>query len=233
MTTTGAADPRSAWWAADFLRIAPGAGEVLARGSVHVEPEAATALVEGRGFRPRPVRFLTPRLRRRHWVAFRRVFAATALYPAALHAGYLPQAARSELARAGVRLIPAPSRFRVDPADAPEDLRAAGCALVARWFAEDPLRLLRFRGGDPEALLVEIFEPWRAAERRNGPVLGLDELERLLRRPAEARIAGGSLLPTVRAAEAFRGDPVLRGSLARLYTKVAERTAALAAGRRG
>ena len=233
MTRTGGADPgAAAWWAADFMRVVPGAAEATARGSVHVVPEVATALVEGRGFRPRRISFRTPRLRSRHWAAFCQVFTETALYPAALHAGYLPRAARSELARAGVRLIPAPSRFRVDPEDAATDLRAAGCALVASWFAEDPLRLLRFRGGDPDALLAEIVRPWRAAEQTNGPVLALDELERLLGRPSDALFGGGSLLPTVRAAAAFRSDPVLRGSLARLYTKVAERTAALASRRR-
>ena len=230
MTITGGPDPATAWWAADFLRVVPGAAAAAptARGFVQVTPEEATALVEGRGFRPRPVRFRTPRLRRRQWDAFCRVFTETALFPAALHAGYLPRAARSDLARAGVRLIPAPSRFRVEPADAPPELRAAGCALAASWFADDPLRLLRFRGGDPDVLLAEIVRPWRAAAWTNGPVLALDELEGLLTRLAEAPTGDGSLLPTVRAAEAFRHDPVLRGSLARLYTKVAERTAALA-----
>ncbi len=222
-----AADPRTAWWAADFLRLAPGAAEAAPRGSVAVAPGEATALVDGRGFRPREVSFRTPPLSDRHWASFCRVFRRKALYPAALRAGYLPRSARAELARAGVRLVPAPSRVRAEPGDAPPDLLAAACRLVAGRFAEDPLELLVFRGADPAALLDETSRPWRAAGSRNGPALPLGELRRILDQSAGPEDLAGSLLGSVRASEAFRADPVLRGSLTRLYTKVAERAAAV------
>lgn len=228
-TGTGT-DPTTAWWAADFLRIVPGAAEATARGSVSVASEEATALVEGRRFLRRRVRFLTPALTPRFWKAFCEVFAARALYPAALGAGYLPRAARSELARVGVRLVPSPSRVRIEPADAAPDVLAAGCRLVAARFAEDPLLLLRFRGADPAAVMAETARPWRASGPQNGnaPLLPLDDLRAILDRPP-APDEAGSLLPSVRTAEVFRTDPVLRGSLVRLYTKVAERAAAVGA----
>ncbi len=218
------------WWAADFLRAA-GAGPEngtrgLARGSVTIVPGEATALVEGRGFRPNRVRLRTSTFDCRKWDAFFDLFAGQALYPAALLAGYLPRSAKSDLARLGVRLVPSASRLSREPEACPRDAANTAIRLIAERFAEDPFHLLHFRGADRPTVFAEIARHWNAAGGESGPAIALDELEEILDRPPGAA-DGGSLLPQVQRAEAFRDDPILRANLARLYMKVAERTAAI------
>lgn len=245
------------WWAADFLRAADfrrpaslprpagsrsgaaagngsrndaadGAG-APPRGSVSIIPGAATALVEGRGFRPSRVVVRAPVLDHRRWEAFVGVVAGQALHTAALLAGYLPRSARDDLARVGVRLVPPRSRLSIEPPDCPPDTVSGTARLVARHFAADPFQLLRFRGADQRAVLAAIARRWKASLGDGRPVIPLEELEGILARPPEP--AAGSLLPAVQRAEAFRNDPVLRANLARLYRKVAERAAAATPGR--
>ena len=214
------------WWAADFLRATKTRPEGGAKGSVSVVPGAATALVEGRGFRPRRVTVRAPALGARRWETFFAVCSREALPVAALLAGTLPRSLKLQLARSGVRLVPRPSRIVLDPPDSPEETAAGGCRLIARHFGEDPLRLLLFRGAARATVLAELVRPWRADTSFPRPAIGLDELEAILARtptPGAAR----SLLPTVQRAETFRFDPVLRANLARLYTKVRERAAAV------
>lgn len=216
-------DAELPWWAADFLRPARSAAGGPARGSVSIAPGEATALVEGRGFRRSRVVLRTPVFGRRRWDAFFRAFAEQALYPAALLAGYLPRSAKADLARLGVRLVPSPSRLAVEPAGCAEDTLSAAVRLIAERFAEDPFHLLHFRGADRQTVLAGIARGWRAAEGAHGPSIRLDELQEILDLPPAAE----SLLPVVQRAEAFRDDPILRAGLARLYTKVAERAAAV------
>ena len=211
------------WWAADFLRAEGNAPGGRARGSVSIAPGEATALVEGRGFRRSRVVVRTPVLARRRWDAFFRAFAEQALYPAALLAGYLPRSAKADLARLGVRLVPSPSRLVVEPADGAPDTLSAAFRLIAGRFADDPFHLLHFRGEDRQTVLAGIARGWRAAGGACRPSIQLDELQEILDLPP----AAGSLLPVVQRAEAFRDDPILRAGLARLYTKVAERAAAV------
>lgn len=217
------------WWAEDLLRVAKSNanGNGRPRGRVSIVPGEATVLVEGRGFRPSEVRLKTPVFDRRKWDSFYRVFAGKALYPAALFAGYLPRAAKGELARRGVRLVPSASRIASEPQGCAEDTLAGAIRLVAERFAADPFHLLHFRGANREAVLRGISESWRASGGGSGPALDLDELMEILDRPPDAK-AAGSFLPAIQQAEAFRDDPILRGSLSRLYVKVAERAAASA-----
>lgn len=212
------------WWAADFLRASRNGAEGRPRGQVSVAPGNAQALVEGRGFRPTPVLLETPVLDRRRWNAFFDVFAGQALYPAALFAGYLPRSAKSVLARAGVRLVPPPSRLALGPSDCPSETIARALRLIAEHFAADPFRLLLFRGADRQSVVTGIVRRWRAGGA-GGPAIQLDELEAILDQPPRPR--SDSLLPVVQKAEAFRDDPILRASLGRLYTKVSERAAAV------
>lgn len=212
------------WWAADFLRASRDGVEGRARGQVSVVPGTARALVEGRGFRPTEVLVETPVLDRRRWNAFFEVFAGEALYPAALFAGYLPRSAKSVLARQGVRLVPPPSRLGLGPMGCSSESIARALLLIAEHFAADPFRLLLFRGADRQSVLAGIARRWRASGVRR-PAIELDELQGILDQSHDP--ASGSLLPAVQKAEAFRDDPILRGNLARLYTKVSERAAAV------
>ena len=213
------------WWAADFLRAFRNGADGTARGSVSIAPGAATAVVEGRGFRSSRVRLRTPVFSRRKWEAFFRLFEEQALYPAALFAGYLPRSAKLDLARLGVRLVPPPSRVSSEPAECPPDMLSSATRLIAEQFAADPFHLLLFRGADRQTVLAEIGRRWRASSCARRPAIPLDELAEILDRPDEA--AASSLLPAVQRAEAFRDDPILRANLARLYAKVAERAAAV------
>ena len=212
------------WWAADLLRASRNGVEGRARGRVNVVPGRVQALVEGRGFRPTEVLVETPVLDRRRWRAFFEVFAEQALYPAALFAGYLPRSAKSVLARRGVRLVPPPSRLTLGPYDCPSETLARALLLIAERFAADPFRLLLFRGADRRSVITGIARRWKASGLRR-PAIELDELREILDRPPDPE--SDSLLPVVQKAEAFRDDPVLRGNLARLYTKVSERAAAV------
>ena len=154
--------PELPWWASDFLRAARRGAGLSARGSVSVAPGVATALVEGRGFRPSEVRLRAPVLEERRWESFYRVFTEQALYPAALFAGYLAKPVKADLARRGVRLVPSANRISFEPGDAAPETLAGACRLVAESFAADPFRLLRFRGADRETVLGEITRRWRA-----------------------------------------------------------------------
>ena len=212
------------WWAADFLRVSRDGVEGRPRGRVSVVPGTARALVEGRGFRPTEILVETPVLDRRRWNAFFDVFAGEALYPAALFAGYLPRSAKSVLARQGVRLVPPPSRLALGPMGCSAESIARAVLLIAEHFAADPFRLLLFRGADRQSVIAGIVRRWRAGGVRR-PAIELDELQEILDRSHDP--ASGSLLPLVQRAEAFRDDPILRGNLARLYTKVSERAAAV------
>lgn len=212
------------WWAAGFLRSSPNGAEGRPRGQVTVVPGQARALVEGRGFRPTAVVLETPVLDERRWNAFFGVFAEQALFPAALFAGYLPRSAKSVLARAGVRLVPPPSRLALGPNGCPPETLARALRLVAEHFATDPFRLLWFRGADRASVIAGIVRSWRARGARQ-PAIQLDELQAILDRSPGS--ASDSLLPLVQRAEAFRDDPILRANLARLYTKVSERAAAV------
>lgn len=212
------------WWAADFLRASRNDVEGRARGEVIVFPGRAQALVEGRAFRPTEVNLETPVLDHRRWNAFFEVFAEQALYPAALFAGYLPRSAKSLLARAGVRLVPPPSRLALRPNPCPSETVARALRLIAEYFAADPFRLLLFRGADRPSVLTGIARRWRTGGAGR-PVIGLDELQEILAQSPGP--ASASLLPVVQKAEAFRDDPILRANLARLYTKVSERAAAV------
>ena len=69
-----------------------------------------------------------------------------------------------------------------------------------------------------------IARRWKAGSVRR-PAIELDELSEILDRSPDPE--ADSLLPVVQRAEAFRDDPILRGNLARLYTKVSERAAAV------
>lgn len=221
----------------------------LPRGSVSVEPGAAVAEVSGRRFRTTTVRLTAPVLSRRRWEALFRLFAEQALYPAALLAGYLPRSARGDLSGRGVRLLPPANRVALAPAGLPEETRLEARQLIALHFAADPFHLLHFRGRDRAAVLAGICRGWRTRRAgpadENGAAIGLDELETILGNgvpagPGPARGADDEgeagapspplrpLLLQVQQAEAFRGDPVLRAKLSRLYTKVTERAAALA-----
>jgi uncharacterized Zn finger protein len=191
---------------------------------VVVVPGTARALVEGRGFRPTEVNLDTPVLDQRRWNAFFGVFAEQALYPAALFAGYLPRPAKSVLARAGVRLVPPPSRLVVRPDLCPPETVARALRLIAEHFAADPFRLLLFRGADRRSVLTGIARRWRAGGAGR-PGIELDELRAILDQSPGP--ASDSLLPVVQKAEAFRDDPILRANLTRLYTKVSERAAAV------
>lgn len=213
------------WWAVDFLRATKTAPDGRVRGSVSAVPGKATALVEGRGFRPRRVSLRAPLLGPRRWDAFFEVCSREALPAAALLAGTLPRSLKLELARSGVRLIPRPTRILLDPPDTPRETAAGACLLIARHFAEDPLRLLHFRGAGRRRVVAELTRPWKAGAGQCAAI-GLDELEAILERPP-ASAAARSLLPAVQRAETFRSDPVLRANLARLYTKVGERAAAV------
>lgn len=220
------------------------------RGSVSVRPGAALARVPGRRFRAVEVRLEAPVLRPRQWETLFRLFSEQALYPAALLAGYLPRSARGDLGSRGVRLIPPANRVTLTPGDLPEEILREARHSIAAHFATDPFHLLHFRGRDRAAVLAGVQRGWRAAAppsaTGNGAVLGLDELEAILeehrpasgaRKPPEGEGAGrepeappgdrGPLLRRVQQAEAFRGDPVLRANLSRLYTKVSERAAAV------
>ena len=212
------------WWAADFLRVSRNGVEGRPRGRVNVVPGRAQVLVEGRGFRPTEVLLETPVLGRRRWNAFFEVFAGEALYPAALFAGYLPRSAKSVLARQGVRLVPPPSRLMLGPMGCTSESIARALILIAEHFAADPFRLLLFRGADRQSVVTGIARRWRAGGVRR-PAIELDELQGILDRSPGP--ASDSLLPVVQKAEAFRDDPILRGNLARLYTKVSERAAAV------
>lgn len=212
------------WWAADFLRASRNPVEGRPRGRVNVAPGQVQALVEGRGFRPTEVLLETPVLDRRRWRAFFEVFADQALYPAALFAGYLPRSAKSVLAREGVRLVPPPSRLALGPYDCPSETIGRALLLIAEHFAADPFRLLLFRGADRHAVITGIARRWKASGVRR-PAIELDELREILDRSRDPE--SDSLLPVVQKAEAFRDDPILRGNLARLYTKVSERAAAV------
>lgn len=212
------------WWAADFLRARHHAEEGRARGRVTVAPGKARVLVEGRGFRPTAVVMETPVLGRRRWNAFFEVFAGEALYPAALLAGYLPRSAKSVLARAGVRLVPPPSRLALGPNGCPPQTVDSALRLIAEHFAADPFRLLWFRGADRRSVVAGIAHRWKAGGAIR-PAIQLDELEGILDEAPDP--PADSLLPVVQRAEAFRDDPMLRASLARLYTKVSERAAAV------
>ena len=213
------------WWAADFLRAARSGATGRPRGRVTVAPGEAKALVEGRGFRPARVVLRTPVLDERRWRALFEVFAGEAVYPAALFAGYLPRSAKSVLARAGVRLAPAPSRLEVGPPGCPLETQASALRLIAEYFAADPFRLLLFRGADRKTVVAEISRRWKAGGAAR-PAIQLDELQEILDGSPEP--AADSLLPRIQRAEAFRDDPILRANLARLYTKVSERAAAVA-----
>lgn len=220
------------------------------RGSVSVRPGAALARVPGRRFRAVEVRLEAPVLRPRQWETLFRLFSEQALYPAALLAGYLPRSARGDLGSRGVRLIPPANRVALAPSGLPEEIVREARHSIAAHFAADPFHLLHFRGRDRAAVLAGVQRGWRAAAppsaAGNGAVLGLDELEAILeehgpasgaRKPPEGEGAGrepkavpgdrGPLLRRVQQAEAFRGDPVLRANLSRLYTKVSERAAAV------
>ena len=222
----------------------------LPRGSVTVEPGAVIVRLPGRRFRSLEARLTAPVLRPRQWEALFELFAEQALYPAALLAGYLPRSTRGELGSRGVRLIPPANRMEMSPADLPEETVRQARQLIAAHFAADPFHLLHFRGRDRAAVLSGVRRGWRATAPTtvagNGAVLGLDELEAILEehRPTAGGLkpaAGDSaetgseaapgdrrpLLPRVQQAEAFRGDPVLRANLSRLYTKVSERAAAV------
>lgn len=212
------------WWAADFLRARRDGAEGRPRGKVTVAPGEAKALVEGRGFRPTAVIMETPVLGGRRWNAFFEVFAGHALYPAALLAGYLPRAAKSVLARAGVRLVPPPSRLALGPGACPAETMDGALRLIAEYFAADPFRLLLFRGADRPSVVAGIVRGWKAGGGAR-PAIPLDELQDILDAAPDPRAE--SLLPVVQRAEAFRDDPILRASLARLYTKVSERAAAV------
>ena len=212
------------WWAADFLRASRNGADGRPRGQVTVIPGRANALVEGRGFRPTAVVLETPVLDRRRWSAFFEVFAGQALYPAALFAGYLPRSAKSVLARVGVRLVPSPSRLTLGPTGCPSETVARALLLIAEHFAADPLRLLLFRGADRQSVITGIARSWRAGGAGR-PAIQLDELQEILDQSPDP--ASDSLLPLVQRAEAFRDDPILRANLARLYTKVSERAAAV------
>ena len=212
------------WWAADFLRASRDDVEGRPRGRVSVVPGRAQALVEGRGFRPTEVLVETPVLDRRRWNAFFEVFAEEALYPAALFAGYLPRSAKSVLARQGVRLVPPPSRLALGPMGCSSESIARAILLIAEHFAAAPFRLLLFRGADRQSVISGIARRWRASGVRR-PAIGLDELQGILDQASGP--TSDSLLPVVQKAEAFRDDPILRGNLARLYTKVSERAAAV------
>ncbi len=212
------------WWAADFLRASRNGAEGRPRGRVTVVPGQARALVEGRGFRPTAVALETPVLDTRRWSAFFEVFAGEALFPAALLAGYLPRSAKSVLARAGVRLVPSPSRLTVGPPGCPPETVARALLLIAEHFAADPFRLLLFRGADRQSVISGIARRWKAGGAGR-PAIQLDELQAILDQAPDS--GADSLLPVVQRAEAFRDDPILRGNLARLYTKVSERAAAV------
>lgn len=212
------------WWAADFLRVGRDRAEGRVRGVVTVAPGEAKVLVEGRGFRPTAVVVKTPVLDRRRWLAFFGVFREQALYPAALLAGYLPRSAKSVLARAGVRLVPPPSRLVIGPDGCPPETVGSAFRLIAEHFAADPFRLLLFRGADRQSVLAGIARSWKA-DGTSRPAIRLDELQKIL--DTASGPPADSLLPVVQRAEAFRDDPILRASLARLYTKVSERAAAV------
>ena len=212
------------WWAADFLRARRNGAEGRSRGEVTVAPGEAKVLVEGRGFRPTSVVMETPVMDRRRWKAFFEVFAEQALYPAALFAGYLPRSAKSILARTGVRLVPPPSRMVLGPNGCPAETVGSALRLIAEHFANDPFRLLLFRGADRKSVVAGIARCWKAGGAVR-PAIRLDELEEILDAPPAT--PAESLLPVVQRAEAFRDDPILRASLARLYTKVSERAAAV------
>lgn len=211
------------WWAADFLRVARQGGEGHARGQVTVAPGEAEARVEGRGFRATSVVMKARVLDARRWDAFFDVFADQALYPSALMAGYLPRSAKSVLARAGVRLVPPPSRLELGPNGCPPETATSGLRLIAEHFAADPFRLLLFRGAERQSVVSGITRRWKAGGAAR-PAIQLDELQQILDAPREP---ADSLLPMVQRAEAFRDDPILRANLARLYTKVSERAAAV------
>lgn len=211
------------WWAVDFLRSVRSGAEGRPRGRVTVAPGEARAVVEGRGFRSTRVTLRTPVLDERRWRAFFVVFSEQALYPAALFAGYLPRAAKSLLARAGVRLVPAASRLEVSPEGCLPETQASALRLIAENFAADPFRLLLFRGADRQSVITELARRWKAGGVVR-PAIQLDELQEILNGSPEP--ATDSLLPLVQRAEAFRDDPILRANLARLYTKVSERAAA-------
>ncbi len=213
------------WWAADFLRASRNGFEDRRRGQVSVVPGEAQALVEGRGFRPTAVVLATAVLDQRRWNAFFQVFAGQAVYPAALFAGYLPRSAKSVLARAGVRLVPPPTRLALGPDGCPPETVARGLHLIAEHFAADPFRLLLFRGADRQSVIAGIVRRWRAGGAAR-PAIQLDELQQILDQSPDP--PSDSLLPAVQRAEAFRDDPILRANLARLYTKVSERAAAVA-----
>ena len=212
------------WWAADFLRASRNGVEDRRRGQVTVVPGEAQALVEGRAFRPTAVAMAAAVMDERRWNAFFEVFAGPAIYPAALFAGYLPRSAKSALARAGVRLVPPPSRLVLGPDGCPPETVARGLQLIAEHFAADPFRLLLFRGADRQSVIAGIVRRWRAGGAGR-PAIQLDELQEILDQSPGP--SSDSLLPVVQRAEAFRDDPILRGNLARLYTKVSERAAAM------
>ena len=72
-------------------------------------------------------------------------------------------------------------------------------------------------------MITGIARRWKASGARR-PAIELDELREILDQPPDPE--SDSLLPAVQRAEAFRDDPILRG-MARLYTKVSERAAAV------
>ena len=241
--------PRAGRVGADRPAPAEAADSGFPRGSVTVEPGAAVAEVSGRRFRTTTARLTAPVLTRGQWETLFRLFSEQALYPAALLAGYLPRSARGDLSGRGVRLLPPANRVALAPADLPEETRIEARQLIALHFAADPFHLLHFRGRDRASVLAGICRGWRTHRAGpadgNGAAIGLDELEAILgngvpagpapaRAPDEGVEAAGlsaplrPLLLQVQQAEAFRGDPVLRAKLSRLYTKVTERAAALA-----
>ncbi len=214
------------WWAADFLRATRVEAKGPARGSVVIASGRATARVEGRGFRASEVVVRAPLLSPRRWAAFFELGSGEALVASALFSGYLPRSLKAQLVRVGVRLTPRPSRIVKEPAGCPEDTVASACRLIAWRFADDPLALLHFRGAERKEVLSRLARSWSAADPASGPAIGLEELGSILGSdPAEEEAR--SLLPDVQRGDTFRPDPVLRANLARLYTKVRERAAAV------
>lgn len=215
------------WWAADFLRATRVEARGPARGSVVVSSGRAAVRVEGRGFRASEVVVRAPLLSPRRWAAFFELGSGEALIASALFSGYLPLSLKMQLVRVGVRLAPRPSRIVKEPVGCPEETVASACRLIARRFADDPLELLHFRGAERKEVLRRLARSWSAASGpASGPAIGLEELGSILGSdPAEEEAR--SLLPDVQRGDTFRPDPVLRANLARLYTKVRERAAAV------
>ncbi len=206
------------WWAEDYLRAARIPPEGPSRGAVAVRPGIAEASIEGRGFQRASVTVEAPVLRDAQWDAFFRLLEEQALLPAALLAGYLPQAGRQLLASRRVRLAPPSRSLRTEPGRG--EIAATAHRAIAAHFAEDPLRLLHFRGRRPEEVLERIEAGW-ACDLPGEMSLG--DLGALLDHVPDR----GGLLPAVQQADAFRDVRLARVGLARLFDKVSERVAAM------